>query len=306
MAMAEMSSLFDPDGLADTRNCLRLILGRQALSHHEIRFYRDVSTAERICRMVENMEFSVEVEAPISLIGFATASRFMGEPSQRFLEWVKSAIPLDESSQRQLDDVIGWRELLITVWSDRNFLNLFQDSAMSGPRIQLFLDGLRRISPERGQSLSRRFSCNLRTLEDNLNLITVGTSAAATEQPDLPEMTYYIREMIRIKPWQKGFVATEDDPQLIFPSLAIGLYHFRMRIVFEHTTPNTDLDYTQLFFDFGEHYTEKHSLKFPIADNTVTVNGVLDVRRPVKSIRLDPTIGAADFRFEYLRLNLIH
>lgn len=306
MATTVLNPLFDPRTAADTRNCLLLVLGRQALSHHEILFYQRASVAERICRMVENMEFRVEVETPISLIGFASAARFTGEPSARFIAWLKEAIPLEETSRRQVEDAGSWRELLVTVWSDPNFVALLRDNTMSDGRIGLFVDGLRRVPAADGRPLSQRFSCELRSLEDGASLMSIGAGSTDVKQPELTEITYFVREMIRVKPWQKGFVSTESDPQLIFPSLTPGVYHFRMRIVYEHTTPNTQTDYAQIFFDFGHDYSERNSFTFPISNGTVAVEAILEIQKPVKTLRLDPTIGPADFRFEHLSLSIMH
>ncbi|MGU3544291.1 hypothetical protein [Methylobacterium sp. A52T] len=142
-------------------------------------------------------------------------------------------------------------------------------------------------------------------IDNSAIVMEVPTTEAETAK--LPSSTRMrdISRLIHLKRERNRFHSTTSDPQIYISGTPSGRYEMRFTLKYQKTKTAYNGDYLQIFFDFGDGYTEERSAKYPLTSNEIDLILYLDLRRPVVEFRLDPTARKVSFTIETLSIQSI-
>ncbi|MBE7201873.1 MAG: hypothetical protein INR70_29275 [Parafilimonas terrae] len=302
MELDSPSREVDLDAFAAARNCLRLVLGRDALTSDEILRLSRYSTTEILRNLVNDREFRTEVEAPLVLRGAVAGSRFLGDPSRSFIDWLAQSGSTGSSVTQAVAASTGWRSVLTAIWADPQFRNVVDPEGQSRARFDAIATSLATATDERWSSRAGG-AAPTHVSDERAFLI------ALPDEPVQPSATFDIDLMPRIRRvhhlvrLRGRFATSGQDPQILLGPLEPGRYRFVAELAFTLHRTGAAGDYAQLFVDFGDGCSEGRSLRFPLHERAVVLNACFEVREPLRELRLDPCVKPALFQIGRFGLN---
>lgn len=292
--------------LNDARKYIKLLLGRDPLSSHEVKHYSTFDQSALLARVVQNDEFQQEIFLPVILTGYAAAGRFNAEPSQEFLHWISKKIPLEQRIKEGIIRRTTWRSLLSTIWESREFLSCIQGSA--GPRgsINQFQQGLRNFKNDRMTGVAPVFS-RPNTEVSGCKLLFV--KSICTEDLIRVESVDLAQKVIEtynlVKEDTTGVYVAEYDPQIIIQADLVGRFVLELEVEYIDLMAEPDTSYMQIFFDFGDGYQESSSCALEILNNKVSAVLLIDAEKTIQRLRVDPSVYSSSFVMRRLILSIL-
>ena len=288
-------------GLNDARKSIKLILGRDPLSSHEVRHYSSYDFANLLAKLVKNDEFQQEIFMPLILTGYSASGRYNGEPNQEMLRWIFEKIPLDQRVVEKINQRTTWRRLLSTIWETGEFLEWVREVASPSESIEQFQRRLSSSPNDRMSGIGPVFS-RPQIQVPNCKMLIV--EAIGSDNFDLTEsidLTRQFKETHNLKKIE-AFVAG-DDPQIIIQADVIGRFLLDIEVEYTHSFVDPEKNYMQVFFDFGDGYEESASYALETANNKVSTTVLLNAEKRIQNLRIDPSVGASTFIIRRLVLS---
>lgn len=287
------------------RNCTQIILGRFPLGPHEVRHYSGETTSELLRFFSANAEFRVEVELPLVTGGSSNSQRFIGEPSLRLCEWVSAEVPLTNESRTRVRQAENWRDLITAIWTDSEFQANLDPTQFSRERIQSLTRSLQGKASKKLLTAKHGQTRSVKVIDNSAILMEVPTTEAELAKFSPRTRVRDISRLIHLKRERNRFYSITADPQIYMSGIPSGRYEARFNFKYQKTKAAYNDDYFQIFFDFGDGYTEERSAKYSLTSNEMDLILYLDLRRPVVEFRLDPTTRKVSFTIENLSIQSI-
>ncbi|WP_144426356.1 hypothetical protein [Methylobacterium sp. ARG-1] len=289
-----------PD-LNDTRKSIKLLLGRDPLSSHEVRHYSSCDYATLLKKLVKNDEFQQEIFLPLILTGYSASGRYNGEPSPEMLRWISEKVPLDQCVKGKINQRTTWRRLLSTIWGTGEFLNRVREAAGPLQSIERFQQRLSDSPNDSVSGIAPAFS-RPKIQVPNCKMLIVEAIGSKdfdlTERIDLTGQFKETHNLRKIEAYVAG-----DDPQIIIHADVIGRFVLDIEVEYTHSIADPEKNYMQIFFDFGDGYEESASYALGTSNNKVSAIVLLNAEKRIQNLRIDPSVRASTFIIRRLVLS---
>lgn len=240
---------------------------------------------------------------PVILTGYASNGRYNGEPSRAMLNWCLDKLPLENFPFDQTSEKITWRNLLAALWSNAKFLEYIQEIAGGLNPIDKFQNGLKTNSEDTMSGSPAIFS-RPRIQVPGCELLVVEALGKKQINKDKNiDISRKISKTFNI--YKKEAYIAECDPQIIIDFSILGRFMLEIDVEYTHSSLQENLNYLQIFFDFGNGYDESASYTLPILHNRVSANLLMTAENEIKHIRIDPSVQSSTFIINRLLLSQI-
>ena len=287
--------------LNDTRKTIKLLLGRDPLSSHEVRHYSSCDYFNSLSKLLENDEFYQEIFLPVILTGHSAAGRYNGEPSQEMLRWVSNKFDLEPCKKKQIIHQTTWRCLLSKLWETDEFLSQIKKVAEPRESIKRFQRMLRDTVDDTMSGIAPVFSRPKTQVPACKLLIVEKIDREHLGQIEYVDLNKKITGIDNLKKIE-AYVA-ENDPQITIQADVIGRFVLEIEIEYTHSISNFDVNYVQIFFDFGAGYQESASYSLEISENKVSAILLLNAEERIQNLRIDPSVSSSVFIIRRLALS---
>ncbi|WP_349956725.1 hypothetical protein [Rhizobium sp. ZPR3] len=290
------------DDLHGVHHIFHLLLGREPQSVHEVRFYAQKGLPQAIGELVTGREFAKEIEAPLRLVGYASAGRFQGHPTWRLIRWLQSSFPLSVNTRAAVEMAEDWRALISALWTDTGFIAALKQSGVPAETLQE-LGGL--IALNRDSSLCLTGNGHAQVIDGVATCLDIGALEIMQEVSSPVNVLASATRLIGLEKVRDEYVSVQADPQIMIKlKLKSGSYKLSLKGLFRHENGvPVGADKAQLFFDFGNGYSEEYSFIFPIRGGRLDVSSIVKFDQPPRSMRFDPTDIKCNFSISSFSLS---